>query len=254
MEESWRYLLTGFHTAAENMAIDYAILTAHSKKMVPPTVRFYGWNPSAISIGYFQHLTEEVNLDACSDHGVDYVRRITGGGAVFHEHELTYSIVISEDHPSISNNILESYKTICGAVMIGLSHLGIHCEYAPINDIIVNGKKISGNAQTRKYQTVLQHGTILMDVDVEKMFDLLKVPNEKIKDKMISDVKERVTSIRHQKGQFLSFDQVASAMKKGFEDAFDVGLEPGILTDQEKKYSENYVSSYFETTDWNYKR
>jgi len=254
MGEDWRFLLTGTHTASENMAIDHAILTAHSKGLVPPTVRFYGWMPSAISIGYFQYLHEEVDLDACDSHGVDYVRRITGGGAVFHEHELTYSIVVSENHPKISKNILESYKLICGAVMNGLSHMDLESTYAPINDILVNGKKISGNAQTRKYQTVLQHGTILLDVDVEKMFQLLKVPNEKIKDKMIADVKQRVTSIRHQIDQQPGFDMVADTMKTGFEDAFEVNLKPGALSEEEKSYSKKYYETCFSNPEWNQKR
>lgn len=254
MGEDWRFLLTGFHTAAENMAIDHAILTAHSKGLVPPTVRFYGWTPSAISIGYFQHLTEEVDLDACHHHGVDYVRRITGGGAVFHEHELTYSIVISEDHPKIPRNILESYKMICGAVMNGLSYLDLESRYAPINDILVHGKKISGNAQTRKYQTVLQHGTILLDVDIEKMFQLLKIPNEKIKDKMISDVKQRVTSVRHQMDRQVDFETVAQAMKNGFENAFDVTLEQGDLCEMENEFADTYYETCFSCSDWNHKR
>jgi len=254
MKEKWRLLLTGFHSAAENMAIDRAILVANSKKMVPPTVRFYGWTPSAISIGYFQQLQEEVDIEVCKNHGVDYVRRITGGGAVYHENELTYSIVVSEDHPKISGNILESYGTICGAVIKGLSNLQIQSSYAPINDILVNGKKISGNAQTRKYQTVLQHGTILTDVDVEKMFLLLKVPNEKIKDKMISNVKERVTSIKHQKKETITFDEVALAMKKGFEEEFEITLEQGTLIKEEEELTEEFISTCFGTKQWNQKR
>ncbi|RLF50724.1 MAG: lipoate--protein ligase family protein, partial [Thermoplasmata archaeon] len=109
MSERWRFLLTPGKTAFENMAIDWAVLKANSIGSVPPTVRFYTWNPSAISIGYFQSLEEEVDLDMCKKLGVDYVRRITGGGAVYHEHELTYSIVIPESHPVIPRNILKSY-------------------------------------------------------------------------------------------------------------------------------------------------
>lgn len=254
MKDHWRLLLTGFHSAAENMAIDRAILVANSEKMVPPTVRFYGWKPSAISIGYFQQLKDEIDLDVCNSLGVDYVRRITGGGAVFHEHELTYSIVISEHHPKISKNILESYGMICGAVIKGLSHLDIEGIYAPINDILVDGKKISGNAQTRKHHTVLQHGTILNEVNIEKMFSLLKVPDEKIKDKMIANVKERVTSIRHQKRKMIPFEEVAFAMKKGFEEAFNIIFEPGSLIQEEERLAENFVSNCFGTDQWNHQR
>ncbi|MCD6237229.1 MAG: lipoate--protein ligase family protein [Thermoplasmata archaeon] len=254
MSERWRLLQTGFNNAFINMAIDKAILHANSKGLVPPTVRFYGWKPSAISIGYFQSLEEEVDIDACKRFGVDYVRRITGGGAVFHEHELTYSIVIPESHPEIPKNIMESYGRICGALMKGLKHLGIESEYVPINDIVVKGKKISGNAQTRKMQRVLQHGTILLDVDVDKMFSLLRVPNEKIKDKLIADVKERVTSIKHVLGKTIAFNVVVEAMKKGFEEEFQVELIDGELTPEEKKLAKKFEKETFSNMEWNHRR
>lgn len=254
MTEKWRLLKTGYKNAYENMAIDYAILVANSKNLVPPTVRFYGWNPAAISIGYFQSLLDEIDLDKCNELNVDYVRRITGGGAVFHEDELTYSIVISESQPFITKNILESYGRICGAIIKGLNNLGIDSEYMPINDIMSNGKKISGNAQTRKIKTLLQHGTILMDVDVEKMFSVLNVPNEKIKDKLISNVKDRVTSIKHILGKDISFNKIENSMKIGFEEEFDIYLEEGTLIDEELVLTKKFESEYFSTDSWNYKR
>jgi lipoate-protein ligase A len=254
MTEEWRLLETGFRTAAENMAIDRAVLVTHSQNKVPPTVRFYGWNPPAISIGYFQSLKDEINLQSCEQYNVDYVRRITGGGAVFHEGEVTYSLVIQEKHPQISKNILESYGHICQAIIQGLSHLDIESTYAPINDIIVNGKKISGNAQTRKYQTVLQHGTVLMDVDVDKMFRILKVPNEKIKGKLIANVKERVTSIKHVKKDKFTFKEVSDALRMGFEETFDVTFINGNLTNEEKELAHSFEKEYFGSKEWNHLR
>jgi len=254
MSEEWRLLLTGANSASKNMAIDRAVLVANSKGTVPPTVRFYEWKPSAISIGYFQSLDEEVDLEMCKSHGVDYVRRITGGGAVFHEHELTYSIVIPESHPLIPKNIMKSYGNICGAVMNGLNEIGIKSKYMPINDIITGGKKISGNAQTRKEKTVLQHGTVLTDVNVDKMFSLLKVPNEKIKDKLISDVKERVTSIKKILGRDVMFDEVSEGMKIGFEKQFSIDLFEGDLTAEEIKLTEKFEKECFSAKEWNHKR
>lgn len=254
MTEEWRLLETGFLSAAENMAIDRAILVAHSQQKVPPTVRFYGWNPPAISIGYFQSLTEEVDLKACTQHQVDYVRRITGGGAVFHDDEITYSFVIREDYPEISKNILESYERICHAIIQGLSHLGVRSSYAPINDILVNNKKISGNAQTRKYQTVLQHGTIIKNVDVEKMFQLLKVPNEKIKGKLIKNVKERVTSLSHEMDQEFSFEKVCNALRIGFEETFNVRVRRGNLTEEEHQLARSFEKTFFGAKEWNHQR
>ena len=254
MKEQWRLLQTGYNTAAYNMGVDRAVLVANSEGKVPPTVRFFAWKPPAISIGYFQSLTEEVDLDACKTHGVEYVRRITGGGAVFHESELTYSIVIPESHPQIPKNIMESYGRICGAVMKGLFNLGIESKYAPINDIIAYGKKISGNAQTRKARTVLQHGTVLTDVDVDKMFSLLKVPNEKIKDKLISDVKQRVISVKNILEREISFEEISQAMKVGFEEEFNVELIQGELTKEEIELARKFEKEYFGAKDWNHRR
>jgi lipoate-protein ligase A len=149
---------------------------------------------------------------------------------------------------------MDSYSKICGAIIQGLRYVGINGEYIPINDIIVEGKKISGNAQTRKFKTVLQHGTILLDVDVDKMFLLLKVPNEKIKDKLIEDIKERVTSIRHVKGDKVDFNQLVESMKKGFEDEFDINLVEGSLTGDEKELTKKFENECFSNMEWNYRR
>lgn len=254
MKEEWRLLITENNSAATNMAMDRAELVAISENRAPPTVRFFIWEPPAISIGYFQSLEEEVDLDVCKKFGIDYVRRMTGGGAVFHDKELTYSIVIPEVHSQIPKNIMESYGRICRALIKGLKQLGIESRYVPINDIVTDGKKISGNAQTRKAKTVLQHGTILMDVDVEKMFSLLKVPNEKIRDKLISDVKQRVTSVKHILGQDISFANVAEAMKIGFEEEFNVKLKEGALTKGEIELTKKFDKKYFSAREWNHRR
>ncbi len=252
--ERWRLLKTGYSNAYRNMAIDKAILYAHSKGIVPPTVRFYQWNPPAISIGYFQSLEREVDIEKCHSMGIDYVRRITGGGAVYHDKELTYSIVITEDHPKIPSNILDSYHRICGAIIKGLQNIGINSRYSPINDIVVDNKKLSGNAQTRKYRTVLQHGTILMDVDVDTMFTLLKVPDEKIKDKFIANVKDRVTSIKNITERDIGFNELADALKKGFEEEFDIKLVEDKLTEEEEELAKDFEENHFSKKEWNYLR
>lgn len=254
MTETWRFLQTNSHDAFTNMAMDRAILEAHYNGLVPPTVRVYAWTPPAISIGYFQGLTEEVDVQACQKHSVDCVRRITGGGAVFHDKELTYSIVIAESHPPIPRNILESYRRICGALVRALHELGISSSFAPINDIVVGHQKISGNAQTRKFGDVLQHGTILLDVDVDMMFSLLRVPNEKIKDKMIADARQRVTSCAHVLSRPVAFDEVAASLRRGFEQEFGVRLVDGDLTLEEKHWTEQFRREVFSLPSWNYRR
>ena len=131
MVEKWRLLDTGSRGAYYNMALDEAIETAKSRNLVPNTIRFFRWKPSAVSIGYFQSMNEEVDIAACKSMGVDYVRRITGGGAVYHDYEgeLTYSIIVNEDHKLIPKNILKSYEVLCSGLVIGLRKLGIPAEF-----------------------------------------------------------------------------------------------------------------------------
>ncbi|MCX6798877.1 MAG: biotin/lipoate A/B protein ligase family protein [Candidatus Diapherotrites archaeon] len=249
----FRLLLTGENSAARNMAIDEAVMWCCPKPGIP-TVRFYSWKPPAVSIGYFQQIEEEVDLEECKKQGVDVVRRITGGGAVFHEKELTYSFACGEESGLVSENILESYKKICNSIVLGLGALGLKAEFAPLNDIVVGGKKISGNAQTRRGGVVLQHGTIILGVDVGKMFLLLRVPNEKLKGKMIEDVKQRVTSAEQQLGRKVPFEEAAAAMKKGFEENFGVKLEEGELTAVEEGMAKMAEERRFAYSGWNYCR
>ncbi len=248
----FRFLETGFLTAAKNMAIDEAIMR-HSKELQMPTVRFYGWTPSAISIGYFQGLEQEVDLQKCKELKVDFVRRITGGGAVFHDKELTYSFVCSEESKNVPKKIMDSYKKICNPVILGLQEFGLQASFVPLNDIIVGGKKVSGNAQTRREGTVLQHGTILMEVDVDKMFSLLKVPSEKLRGKIIEDVKQRVTSLEQQLGKKVSFESLSKALKNGFEKEFDAKLVKGKLTAEESALAEKIMHERFLSKEWNFK-
>lgn len=237
-----RLLETGAHSGAWNMALDEAmLLEAQEDEGWVPSLRFFSWTPSCVTIGYFQCLREEVDVSKCAELGIDFVRRQTGGGAVFHDTELTYSF-ITRSYP---DNILESYTSICGAILSGLKTIGVEGQFVPLNDLIVGGKKFSGNAQTRKKGVLLQHGTILLDVDVEKMFSLLLVPNEKIRDKMIASVKERVTGIGK------SFDEVAEALKTGFSETFQAELIASLLSEREKIETETIASEKYGNAKWN---
>jgi len=251
----WRLLLTGEHNAFSNMAIDEAVLLSVANGTSPTTVRFYQWSPPAVSIGYFQSMNEEVDVEACKRHGIDMVRRITGGGAVFHDKmkEITYSIVMRESDPMLSKDIRESYGVLCSGIVRGLKRLGIDAEFKAINDICVGGKKISGSAHTRRYGGALQHGTILYDVDLKLMFSLLKVPSEKIRDKLINSASERVTSIRAARND-VDLKDVERAMIYGFEEAFGIRLRPGELSEGEKRDAKRLEKERYERAEWNFKR
>jgi len=255
--EKFRFIDLEVHDAYTNMAIDESIMLAIKEERAPPTLRFYRWNPSAVSIGTFQGMHDEVAIDFCKSEGIDYIRRITGGGAVFHDYngEITYSILMPKNHSLAHTDIIESYKLLCGGIIKALNYLGIDdAEFKPINDVVADGKKVSGNAMTKRHGCVLQHGTVLLDLDVNLMFTILKVPQEKISDKMIADVKERVTSIRDILGRKVTIEELRSAMQRGFADALHIDLVKGSLTKEEAKTSEQLAREKYSTDSWNFSR
>ena len=253
---SVRLLETEYNSALFNMALDEALmheLEAKSNGNNQATVhrfpsailRIYGWKPAAVSIGYFQSMELEVQVNECKKRGIDLVRRITGGGAVLHETELTYSFVTN----TFASDIMQSYILICNPVVQAIRKLGFDARFAPLNDIIIgNGVKVSGNAQTRRKNVLLQHGTILLDLDVERMFSVLKVPSEKMKDKVIDDVKKRVVGINR------SFDEVAIALKQSFSEAFDTQLVADELTSEEYSRVDSLIREKYSLDSWNWRR
>lgn len=255
--EKFRFIDLETHDAFTNMAIDEAVMRAIQEDDAPPTLRLYRWKPSAVSIGTFQGMRDEVAVDFCKSEGIDFIRRITGGGAVYHDYngEITYSILMSKTHPLAKTDILESYKLLCGGVVSALNHLGIkNAEFKPINDVTVGGVKVSGNAMTRRYGCVLQHGTVLLDLDVNRMFTILKVPQEKISDKMISDVKQRVTSIQDILNRLVTMDELREALTQGFSDALKIELQTSKLSSEETQMAMKLAREKYSTDEWNFSR
>lgn len=256
MVEEWRIMGLDVNDAYLNMAIDEAICRLRAKNRSPNTIRFYRWKPSAVSLGYFQLVEQEVNLEACKKLGVDVIRRMTGGGAVYHsyEGEVTYSIIVNQDHPKIPTDIIKSYEVICSGIVLAMKQLGINAEFRSVNDIDVNEKKISGNAQTRRWGVLLQHGTILMDTDIKMMFTVLRVSKEKISDKMIKSAEERVTTIKRELGRNVSFEEVTNALKQTFPKVFDIKPVEGKLSEEEKALAAKLRKEKYNTKDWIFKR
>ncbi|MBI9051858.1 MAG: lipoate--protein ligase family protein [Anaerolineaceae bacterium] len=245
----YRMISFQYFDAYMNMAIDEAIMEGVRLGTTLPTIRFYGWSPSAVSIGIFQGIHNEVNLQETKKQGVDVVRRMTGGGAVYHDKlgEVTYSIIAPVDH--FPSNIMASYELICADILSALSSMGIEAKFVPVNDILVKEQKISGNAQTRRDGILLQHGTILYQVDVETMFSLLNVSEQKISDKLIKSVKKRVTSVIDQ-GKATMVD-LQRALESGFSQ--DRQIVQGNYTDLELERATVLVKEKFSSEAWNFR-
>ncbi|MEM3705893.1 MAG: biotin/lipoate A/B protein ligase family protein [Candidatus Bathyarchaeia archaeon] len=254
----WRLLKLETNNAFANMAIDEAILNARTKRLVPNTIRFYKWRPSAVSIGKFQKIENEVHLESCRKHGVDIVRRITGGGTVYHdaEGEITYSIIASKEDIG-AKDISKVYTTIYGGIVKALKILGLKADFnegdtRTCPNLTIAGRKISGSAQCHKAGTVLQHGTILLDVNLEKMFTFLKVPWANTCMEVVGIAKNKLTSIKAELGETISPEKVHKALVEGFQEALKIQLIEEELTLYEKELAEKLCREKYATDKWNF--
>ncbi len=256
----WRLLKPEVYDAYTNMAVDEAIMKARIEKKVPNTLRFYTWNPSAVSLGRFQKVEDQIYVKNCRKYGVDIVRRISGGGAVYHDQdgEITYSIVAKlSDLGYADLDMLSAYQKICGGLNEAIKILGAHAEYHPPDpkrcpNLAISGKKISGNAQTSKKGILLQHGTFLLDIDHKKMFTFLKVPWAKTINDVLEVSKRKLTSARQELGVDFSLEETYDALVKGFTKTFNTNFVEDKLTEYEQKSAEKFRKERFVTKEWTF--
>lgn len=255
--QTWRLIPLETNNAFMNMAIDEAILNARIAGQVPNTLRFYRWQPSAVSIGKNQNLETEVYLEACKKLGVDVIRRISGGGTVYHdfEGEVTYSLIAKSENLG-SLDITVVYAKIYESIKDALRILGITADFSNGDakncpNMTVGDKKISGSSQIITRGVVLQHGTILRSIDLTKMFQLLKLKNAT--SSQASDVgKRKITSIQNELGHTVSPETVANALAQGFRAMLKIQLEPGEMTHGELETANNLSNEKYSKKEWNF--
>ncbi len=261
---TWRLLKLEAKSAFMNMAIDEAILLARKANDVPDTLRFYSWKPSAVSIGRFQKVENEVDIDECRNSGIDIVRRMSGGGAVYHdsEGEVTYS-VIAQTQAIGAQDVAEVYLRIYSAISEALRIIGITSDYNLGNakncpNLTVNGKKISGSAQANKCDIVLQHGTLLLEADLQKMFKFLRVPWASTREQIVEVAKNRITSIHNELGHALTAETAINAIAHGFQVALNIQVVENVqsleskLTSKEQELAKKLYEEKYLTKEWNF--
>ncbi|VXC10952.1 protein octanoyltransferase [Bacillus sp. 349Y] len=276
-KEIWRFIDSGHCSPSFNMALDEALLDWHSEGKIPPTIRFYGWDPATLSIGYFQKVEKEINMENVKKHNLGFVRRPTGGRGVLHEHELTYSVIVSEDHPDMPKTVTEAYRVISEGILQGFRALGLEAYFAVPKtaeereglknprsavcfdapswyELVVEGRKVAGSAQTRQKGVILQHGSILLDLDEDKLFSLFNYPNDRVKERMQRAFKSKAVAMNEISAEPVTMEMAKDAFKKGFEDGLRIGLEPYELSPEETQYVEKLAKERYESDEWNYKR
>lgn len=276
-KEVWRFIDSGNCPPAFNMALDEALLDWHSEGKIPPVIRFYGWSPATLSVGYFQKVEKDINMEAVGKYGLGFVRRPTGGRGVLHDQELTYSVIVSEEYPDMPKTVTEAYRVISEGILEGFKNLGLDAYFAVPRtqeekdglknprsavcfdapswyELVVEGRKVAGSAQTRQKGVILQHGSILLDIDEDKLFDLFLYSSDRLRERMQRNFKNKAVAANALRKEPVSMEEAKTAFRKGFEQGLNIELEPYELTKDELVYVEHIAKTKYESDAWNFKR
>lgn len=269
--ENWRLIRSLFQNGPVNMAIDEALLLSTLKNQTAPVLRLYGWDPACLSLGYAQS-TSDIDKAALLKKGWDFVRRPTGGKAILHVDELTYSICAPIDSPAVKGSLLESYRRLSTGLLSTLQILGLEakadkeygamtssenrpvCFEVPSNyEITASGKKLIGSAQSRKSGGVLQHGTLPLYGDIARIAEVLNYPDEISRAEARQRVYLHAVTLEEVIGRHVSWDEAADACVSGFEKALEIRLVDSDLSQEERIMAQDLLSSKYGTPEWNEK-
>lgn len=269
-----RLLSHGPMRGSLNMAVDEAVMRSCSRGETGPTLRFYQWRPACLSLGYFQDAKKEVDLEGLSAEGVDLVRRLTGGKAVLHDDELTYSVVVPEE--MLPGSVLQTYRRISQALVEGLRLMGIPASIAALErgttsrdprfrqaacfaapswfEILWRGKKLIGSAQNRKSGTILQHGSIPFTFDASKLVKCIKTSSPEHAARTESMLAKKAAGLSEALGRPVSRHDLEEHLKAGFAEALGWELEPGSLTGKEEDEARRLSLSRYASESWTMER
>jgi lipoate-protein ligase A len=267
--EEWRLVSTGEHDGLTNMAIDEAILLSVSEGQSPPTIRFYAWRPPCASVGYAQSMRGAIDLEACRKYGYDWVRRPTGGRAVLHIDEVTYSVTAPQDNPRVRGDILTSYRRLSCGIVAGLRCLGAQVvqaegEKAHVDasaacfdvpspyEVTAMERKLVGSAQVRRRGIVLQHGALPLRGDVGRLAHVLQLSHA-ARDALCTKLRERAIALDEVLGRPISWDEAAEALAAGFAEALRLVLARGDLTAHELAVATRLQVRYA-SDEWTFSR
>ncbi|HEX6828000.1 MAG TPA: biotin/lipoate A/B protein ligase family protein [Burkholderiales bacterium] len=244
----WRLIDTGLRPAAQNFALNRALLESRRAGEAPSTLRFLRFTPSAL-LGFHQSAEQELNLEYCRDRGITVQRRITGGGAIFFdEGQLGWELYLTKADVGTAD-MAAIARRICEAAARGISALGVAARYRPRNDIEVEGRKVSGTGGAFDGEALMYQGTLLIEFDVARMLRVLRIPAEKLSDKAIASARERVASLAELLGNAPPADEVREKLARALAGEFGVEFRTGaLLPAEEARYAEALAE--IDTPEW----
>src|SRR2546428_2130677 len=268
MHEPYRFLDTNIQDAAMNMAIDEAVHIHHLRGDVPPTLRVFRWQQPSISLGRFQSVEREIEREQCQQLGVALVRRPTGGRAVYHRDEFTYSIVIGKQY-GVPPGVVAAYAYLAQGLLAALRLLGVQAELSDERvskhpsaacfssstqaDLTSGGFKLIGSAQVWKDDALLQQGSLPLDDRAAEFFSMLRFPNEAAREEALALYREKTTPL-HAFVPDASWDSVAKAFRGGFRTALGVDFEPDTLSSSEWELAHRLAEEKYRKLEWRKER
>ncbi len=253
------------------MAVDEAIMESVEAQIVPPTLRIYGWSPPAVSLGRFQEVDQQVDTAALCQRGWGLVRRPTGGRAILHDDEVTYSVCVPQDQIEDGHSVIRSYRRLSRGIQSGLELLGVEAElgressavggkgngnqqsaicfsHSTRADMVAAGRKVVGSAQVRRNGIILQHGSVPITLDISD--HLAVMPGDGSSHKPES-LRQAAVGVSDLLGRDVSYDELAEALVAGFSQALAVELQAGELSAQEQARAEHLSAHKYGTEAWN---
>ena len=267
MTSIWRLIITPPSPGAWNMAVDEAMLESIGRGDSLPTLRLYAWSPACLSLGVAQPYAD-VDFARLRLRGWDVVRRITGGRAILHTDELTYSVVGPVDDPILAGSVLESYNRIARALLTAVRALDLPvemkegkadengtsnpvCFEAPSTyEITVNGKKLIGSAQARRKEGVLQHGSLPLTGDLARITQALAFANESARAQAATRLLARAATVESALGRAVAWDDAAGAIVRAFEAELGIRFEREELSTKEKTRADELVREKYGNARW----
>lgn len=260
---SWRFINTGLQDAFVNMAIDEVLSQISVSRDKKPVLRVYGWKPYAISLGYNQD-ENELDLEKCKQNNIDVVRRPTGGRAVYHAEEITYSVSLPRNIPFFNKDTISIYNIINQGLVEGLNLVGIKavleqkesknfsqartdipCFTSTARyEISYRGRKLVGSAQRRFENSILQHGSILMGIEHLKLGEYIVELNGADYERFTKELYKKTITISQIAPHTVSFDTIIWGIKNGFQNKYNIHFLEGRLTPQERHEVEKLIHKY----------
>jgi lipoate-protein ligase A len=263
----WRLLITPPARGAWNMAVDESILLHIGRGESPPTLRLYAWTPACLSLGHAQPF-KDVDMDRMNERGWEVVRRATGGRAILHTDELTYSVIAPNDEPRVAGTVLESYNRLAQALLLAVKNLSLPVEMregksggpADLNpvcfevpsthEITVNAKKLIGSAQARRKEGVLQHGSLPLTGDLARICQALVYESEAARETASQRLLARATTVESALGRAVTFETAARALAGAFEAQLGLTFERGDLSETESRIADQLVRDKYDHPLW----